>query len=633
MFLFVFATFYPPLFLHAQTDRSYDYASIDITYTVNQDSTVNVAEEQTYEFTGAYHQGERIIPHKGSDAITDIRVVDATTGQALQYSGSQLDKTLSTSWGKYTTYTADGSTYIDWYYNLADTTHTWIIYYTLHGAISFYDDHDELYWNLFSDYTVPVKETTANVILPAADTLPSATFYVNGNHGVISTRPDDRTFVFQAFDFEPEAEVTVAVGWQKGLVDEAAYWRYWWGLNWPYAASAALVILTLLWAIGYWYFTERYHTGRGTIVPQYEPPQNLPPAMAELLVRERTTKRAWPATIVDLAIRNYLSIKEERSRDFAKLGVLIFMIIASGALIWLLSDGSFNQTVIVTIIVAVIVFLVIPIYFGLRFSSRFWLKDYILTQNVEADISKLKPYEKHMLEILFSPSEPTFSTKKARNSSTQQQYLYYAFLGLKKQLADETGNDTHAYEHDFKTERKGLTALLLAAILVVVGYFLLQGIGLPSAYAFLIGTIVLAAAVGHYFVRFEARLTKEGQILREDWLGFKLYLQTAERYRLQNLTPDLFEKFLPYAMIFGVEKKWAKAFDSLNLPPPNWYGGAYVGAAAVSSGPTSFSPSSFTSGFSASFASSFASSGAGGGASGGGGGAGGGGGGGGGGAS
>ena len=51
--------------------------------------------------------------------------------------------------------------------------------------------------------------------------------------------------------------------------------------------------------------------GKGTIIAEYEPPHNLPPAMAELIVTERSTDRAWSATIVDLAVRGYVKIEEE----------------------------------------------------------------------------------------------------------------------------------------------------------------------------------------------------------------------------------------------------------------------------------------------------------------------------------
>ena len=35
--------------------------------------------------------------------------------------------------------------------------------------------------------------------------------------------------------------------------------------------------------------------------------------------------------------------------------------------------------------------------------------------------------------------------------------------------------------------------------------------------------------------------------------------------------PEVFEKFLPYAMVFGVEKAWAKEFEGIYTEPPKWY--------------------------------------------------------------
>jgi uncharacterized membrane protein len=35
----------------------------------------------------------------------------------------------------------------------------------------------------------------------------------------------------------------------------------------------------------------------------------------------------------------------------------------------------------------------------------------------------------------------------------------------------------------------------------------------------------------------------------------------------------LFEKLLPYAMLFGIEKKWAKQFEGLYTQPPEWFHG------------------------------------------------------------
>ncbi|HCQ92230.1 MAG TPA: hypothetical protein DIU16_02580 [Candidatus Vogelbacteria bacterium] len=155
---------------------------------------------------------------------------------------------------------------------------------------------------------------------------------------------------------------------------------------------------------------------------------------------------------------------------------------------------------------------------------------------------------------------------------------------------------------------------------------------LPAQLSALIASFAVAYGIIRLIAPSEARLSQEGRELREEWLGFKLYMETAERYRLQNLTPDLFEKFLPYTMIFGIEKKWAKAFEGMQIAPPLWYHGAALAGTMNGGGVGSgFSVSAFSSSFSSSFASAFSSS-AGSGASGGGG-AGGGGGGGGGGAS
>jgi uncharacterized membrane protein YgcG len=106
---------------------------------------------------------------------------------------------------------------------------------------------------------------------------------------------------------------------------------------------------------------------------------------------------------------------------------------------------------------------------------------------------------------------------------------------------------------------------------------------------------------------YEARLSAEGRILKEDWLGFKLYLETAESGQMQNLTPQTFEKYLPYAIIFGIETKWAKAFSGLSLPAPAWYiMPGYYGTPIGATSGGAFSPLAFSTSFSSSFSSAFA---------------------------
>ena len=203
--------------------------------------------------------------------------------------------------------------------------------------------------------------------------------------------------------------------------------------------------------------------------------------------------------------------------------------------------------------------------------------------------------------------------------------MYMQMQLLQQKLYEGTDADTDAYEHSLGKRKQAASVVGLTVIISVIGVFFLPSYmgDTATTWIVLLAAVIICGSVLFYMLRYAAHLNAHGKIIRADWLGFKLYLQTAERYRLQNLTPATFEKFLPYAMIFGVEKKWAKAFDSLNVPQPSWYVGTYAGVSS-GRGAASFSPSGFATGFSASFSSSFSSSGASG-ASGGGGGAGGGG--------
>ncbi len=60
-------------------------------------------------------------------------------------------------------------------------------------------------------------------------------------------------------------------------------------------------------------------------------------------------------------------------------------------------------------------------------------------------------------------------------------------------------------------------------------------------------------------------------------MGFEDFLDHVEADRFNRMikTPEMFEKFLPFAMALGVEKNWSKAFQGIYTQPPQWYQGAY----------------------------------------------------------
>ena len=72
------------------------------------------------------------------------------------------------------------------------------------------------------------------------------------------------------------------------------------------------------------------------------------------------------------------------------------------------------------------------------------------------------------------------------------------------------------------------------------------------------------------------RVTKKGAIMREQIKGLKMYMEVAEKDRIDfhnapQKSPEIFEKLLPFAMILGVEKAWAKQFEGIYNQSPSWY--------------------------------------------------------------
>jgi uncharacterized membrane protein len=152
----------------------------------------------------------------------------------------------------------------------------------------------------------------------------------------------------------------------------------------------------------------------------------------------------------------------------------------------------------------------------------------------------------------------------------------------------------------------GFGAAAAKRMLVAVSPFAIMAAGLLSA-------LILGV-----FARIMPARTVAGARAREATLGFKEFLSKVEeeRYRKMITSPELFERFLPYAMAFGVADKWANAFRNIYREPPTWYVG---GSGQFNASTFSHDISNMSSAMSSSMSSSPSSSGSGGGGSSGGG--------------
>ncbi len=118
-----------------------------------------------------------------------------------------------------------------------------------------------------------------------------------------------------------------------------------------------------------------------------------------------------------------------------------------------------------------------------------------------------------------------------------------------------------------------LTFGIIAAavlLLVFVGYFYLRNLLLLG------GVTAVAAAFINVVSIFMRKRTVSGNDILGKLLGFKNFIEVAEKPRLEKLVeenPSYFYDVIPYAYVLGVSDKWAKKFEGIAMRPPEWYYG------------------------------------------------------------
>ncbi len=111
-------------------------------------------------------------------------------------------------------------------------------------------------------------------------------------------------------------------------------------------------------------------------------------------------------------------------------------------------------------------------------------------------------------------------------------------------------------------------------MVLTVGLLMVSGVlGMSEGTAVVAGALSGLITVLFGFIM-PARTVLGTRIL-ENILGFEEFLSRVEGPKLERVekTPELFEKYLPYAMALGVEQNWARAFEDIYKTAPGWYQG------------------------------------------------------------
>lgn len=204
-----------------------------------------------------------------------------------------------------------------------------------------------------------------------------------------------------------------------------------------------------------------------------------------------------------------------------------------------------------------------------------------------------EPY-KTTLRKLFAPSKNKIVLDRSRGEHTQKSYDY-----LKEEYSDKI--DGYLLSGYF------VRPFLVCIMVGLVGLFLSLFTHSPECF-WAIGTLGIMT----FFIVYHTQsYTREGFEIRDQIAGFKLYLNAAEVERLKytstppERTPELYEKYLPYAMALGVEEQWSHSFspvfkrlENAGTPyHPVWYHGGGFRT-------SNFSSASFANGLGSSLSSS-----------------------------
>jgi uncharacterized membrane protein YgcG len=411
--------------------------------------------------------------------------------------------------------------------------HSYAFRYRASRMLGFFEDHDELYWNVTGfEWAFPIDRARATVRfdfdVPAGAISHEA---YTGPFGAVGRDYESWVDASAVVEFEANAPLspvnglTIVVGWPKGLVAEpSAPERLLWLLSDNANLLTALSGLALLLA---YYIPVWRRFGKdpepGVIVTRYEPPEGYSPASLRYIRQMYYDDKVMTAAVVNLAVKGYLSINA--------------------------TEGSNG-------------------FFGIGAKDpEHWLTRTEPGPNAPA----LAAGERELYEALFAGGDTVMLEKDN-----------HELLGKAKDKHRQSLRSDYRY-HYFRTNVVlNVPAIFVAGAAIVLAFR--QG---PSLFTVLAVIAMVAVLVG--FAVSMKRPTVRGRRLLDEMLGFKDYLEVAEKNELNlrnppEKTPELFEAYLPYALALGVDLAWAEKFAgvlaAVRRPDggsyhPTWYNGSW----------------------------------------------------------
>lgn len=401
---------------------------------------------------------------------------------------------------------------------------TYVITYTLSGALSYGDVGSEFYYNATGDdWEVPIELAVARV---SGESLQGKYYCYQGFAGATDTctnsMKDNGIVTFTANNINPGEQLTIATELDATKVGYVVHEEVTW-LLFGYA-------LAIIWIIGLLIYVYRFryaHYVPKTVVAQYEPYKNFLPMYTGYLFDNLLDPRDITAGIMYLAEQGFIKISRTEKKVLLIFPTTDYTI----ALLRPLSE--------------------IP--------SKFLTK---------------------VSELLFTDNATVGTAVPISSLASERTKNAERIMYLKRDLGEDL--KVNGFLESTFSLLSGKIPRVLVGLFLVFGGFVF----VPSGIILVV--MVFAATIALGLIMLIPRKTAAWYEAKNHTEGFKLFLSVTdkERFDFHNApekSPELFMQYLPYAVALGVEEKWAKVFEGITIPQPDWYDGGNIAAFSATS--------------------------------------------------
>ena len=327
---------------------------------------------------------------------------------------------------------------------------------------------------------------------------------------------DRQTIVYRASQVGPEAQLVLELEVPKSMIQVSLLAKieqlaYRWGPNVWLGISAAVlglagVILMLL-----TFSRRRLPLG---VSESSNPPSRLKPALVGVLLNGRLTSRDLAATLVDLARRGHLIIREISPADW-------------------------------------------------RFSRA-------------ESSDKLEEFERLMLDQIFPPTSSRIGGEEISLRLAAELFnerISRAFVLAYQQI----GQYGFFMANPLVIHRRYQTIGIFFFLIGLIGFLgnLIIFSDFPYSLLMWLAVIIVGLWTANLARKLPAR-TVEGDRELANWLSFAHYLVQNEPVNYRAQSQELYLAYLPYAIVFNGEVEWTKRFYDLPFSQPQWYLAARV---------------------------------------------------------